>query len=178
MTGTTDMGDTELRVRLLDFDRAVQLLYPGRRFRFVFVGGGAMMLLGRLARATSDLDALEFPRELVHLMEQYDLSGRVTAYMDHFAYNLEDRLVPLDLGTICLECYSASLEDIVVAKLHSSRTADEKDIRRPEVLAALDWARLAEAAQDTQGSMMSERRHREFLLSYSQYLKECGPCGG
>lgn len=37
--------------------------------------------------------------------------------------------------------------------------------------------RLAEVAADTEGSMMSERRHREFLYSYSRYLEEYGPCG-
>lgn len=177
MREASDMSETELRGRLLEFDRAVQLLYPDRRFRFVFVGGGAMVLLGCLARATSDLDALIYPRELVQLMEQYDLSGRVTAYLDHFAYGLEDRLIRLDLETACLECYVASIEDVVVAKLHSSRPIDEADVRRPEVLAALDWSRLAEVAADTEGSMMSERRHREFLHSYSRYLKEHRPCG-
>lgn len=177
MKNGSGLGATELRGRLLEFDRAVQLLYPGRRFRFVFVGGGAMILLGCLARATSDLDVLDYPQELVHLMEQYDLSGRVTAYLDHFAYGLEDRLVPLDLETVCLECYAASLEDVVVAKLHSGRPTDEADVRRPEVLAALDWSRLAEVVADTAGSMMSERRHREFLCSYSRYLEEYGPCG-
>lgn len=170
-----DLGEEELRNRLLDFDRAVSLLYPDRHFRLVLVGGGAMVLLGCLARATSDLDALHFPAELLPLMERFDLSGRVTAYLDHFAYNLEDRLVPLGLTTTHVECYTASLEDIVASKLHSSRETDEVDVRRPEVLTALDWKRLAEVVADTEGSKMIERRHQKFLRNYAMYRKEFGP---
>ena len=90
MVGVTDMGGEELRSRLLAFDRAVALLHPGRSFRLVLVGGGAMVLLGCLARATSDLDVLVFPPELASLMTQFDLNGRVKAWEDHFACNIEE----------------------------------------------------------------------------------------
>jgi hypothetical protein len=176
MTGVLDMGEDELRERLRDFDRAVALLYPDRAFRLVLVGGGAMVLLGCLARATSDLDVLVFPSELLPLMEKFDLSGRVAAFGDQFAYNMEDRLVALDVETTVVECYSASLEDLVASKLHSDRPTDVADVRRPEVLAALDWDRLAEVAADMEGSMLVERRHRESLHNYDRYRKECGPC--
>ena len=176
MGSLLDLGEDELRSRLLEFDRAVGLLYPGRQFRLVLVGGGAMVLLGCLAHATSDLDALHFPTELLPLMEKYDLSGRVTAYLDHFAYNLEDRLVPLGLATTHVECYAASVEDIVASKLHSSRETDELDVRRPEVLAVLDWGRLAEVVADMEGSKLVQRRHQDFLHNYDAYRKECGPC--
>lgn len=176
MAGVLNMGVDELRDRLLAFDRAVGLLYPGEAFRLVFVGGGAMVLLGRLARATSDLDALHFPAELLPLMEQFDLSGRVAAYADHFAYNHEDRLVPLGLDTKSVECYTASLEDIVASKLYSGRETDAADVRRPEVLAALDWDVLAAVVADTEDSKLVERRHREFLHNYEAYREEFGPC--
>ena len=176
MAGVMDMGPDELRERLRQFDRAVSLLYPGRSFRLVLVGGGAMVLLGCLARATSDLDALHFPPELLPLMEQYDLNGRVKAYEDQFAYGLEDRLVPLDVETTAVECYSASIEDLVASKLHSSRQTDAADVRRPEVLAALDWNRLDEVAEDMTKSALVERRYREFLGNYASYREEFGPC--
>ena len=178
MVGVTDMGGEELRSRLLAFDRAVALLHPGRSFRLVLVGGGAMVLLGCLARATSDLDVLVFPPELASLMTQFDLNGRVRAWEDHFACNIEDRLVPIDVSTTVVACYSASLEDLIVSKLHSTRPKDAQDIRRPEVLKALDWDRLADAVADTEGSVLIERRHRDFLADYASYRKECGPCAG
>ncbi len=176
MTSGLDMGEPELRNRLLEFDRAVALLFPGRSFRLVLVGGGALVLLGCLARATADLDALRFPAELLPLMEKYDLSGRATAYQDQFAYNLEDRLVPLGLATKAVECYAASVEDIVASKLYSARATDASDVRRPEVLAVLDWDRLAEVVADMAGSKLIERRHRQLLDNHGSYRKEFGPC--
>ena len=135
-----------------------------------------MVLLGCLARSTADLDALNVPSELVSLMSQYDINCRVTAYLDHFAYNLEDRLVPLDLGTTAVECYSASLEDVVASKLYSERDSDAQDVRRPEVLEMLDWARLAEVAEELPDSKMNDRRYGQFLHNYQEYRKEYGPC--
>lgn len=176
MTSGLDMGELELRNRLLEFDRAVSLLYPGRTFRLVLVGGGALVLLGCLTRATADLDALRFPAELLPLMEKYDLSGRVAAYQDQFAYNLEDRVVPLGLATTAVECYAASLEDIVASKLSSQRAVDASDVRRPEVLAALDWDRLAEVTADMADSTLVERRYRQMLDNYDSYRMEYGPC--
>jgi len=176
MAGSLELGKKELEDRLRQFDCAVGLMYPGQSFRLVLVGGGAMVLLGCLARSTADLDALQAARELVDLMAKYDINCRVTAYLDHFAYNLEDRLVPLNLETTAVECYSASLEDIVASKLYSDRGTDAHDIRRPEVLEELDWKRLDEVANDMQGSKMNDRRYGQFLHNYRQYRQECGPC--
>ncbi|MDA3936292.1 MAG: DUF6036 family nucleotidyltransferase [Actinomycetota bacterium] len=176
MAGLLDLGREELEDRLRECDRAVALLYPHRSFRLVLVGGGAMVLLGCLARSTADLDALQVPPELITLMGKYDINSRVSAYLDHFAYNLEDRLVLLSLGTTAIECYAASLEDVVASKLYSDRETDAHDIRRPEVLEALDWERLAAVATDMRGSMMNERRYSQFLYNYKEYRKELGPC--
>lgn len=123
------------------------------------------------------LDALHVPSELMDLVTRYDINSRVAAYMDYFAYNLEDRLVALDLGTTTLECCSASLEDVVASKLYSDRDSDALDIRRPEVLSALGWSRLAEVVDDMQGSKMNDRRHSQMLRNYRVYRQECGPCG-
>lgn len=171
------MGEQELHSRLLELDRAAALLYPGRRFRLVLVGGGALVLLGCLTRATADLDALNVPYELVNLIERYDVSARVAAYSDQFAHTMEDRLIPLTLETECLEYRVASLEDIVGSKLYSNRPIDESDVRRPEVLAALDWDRLDEVVEDMRGTVLVDRRYRDMLANYEAYKKECRPCG-
>jgi len=176
MSGSLELGREELEDRLRKFDRAVSLLYPSQTFQLVLVGGGAMVLLGCLARSTADLDALHVSSKLVSLMAQYDINCRVTAYLDHFAYNLEDRLVPLDLGTKGVECYSASLEDVVASKLYSERDSDAQDVRRPEVLEMLDWERLDEVVKDMRNSKMNDRRYRQFLHNYREYRQECGPC--
>lgn len=176
MSGSLELGREALEDRLREFDRAVSLLYPGRAFRLMLVGGGAMVLLGCLARSTADLDALNVPSELASLMAKYDINCRVTAYLDHFAYNLEDRLISLGLGTTAVECYSASLEDVVASKLYSERDSDAQDVRRPEVLAMLDWTRLAEVVEDMQDSRMNDRRYEQFLCNYREYRQEYGPC--
>lgn len=137
-----------------------------------------MVLLGCLARATADIDALVAPPELINLMAEYDINCRVNAFLDHFAYNLEDRLVALELGTTAVEYYSASLEDVVASKLYSDRDTDASDVRRPEVLQALDWARLDEVAKDMHDSKMNERRYAAFLRNYTEYREEFEPCGG
>jgi hypothetical protein len=170
------MEADELRQRLVDFDKAVNLRYPDRSFRLVIVGGGALVLTGCIARATSDLDALVYPPELIELMEQYDISGRVKAYEDEFAQSLEDRLEPIDIDYKAVQCFTASLEDVVIAKLHSAREVDADDIRDPEVQKALDWSRLAEIAAEMDEQVYFERRHQEFRLSYERYRREYGPC--
>jgi hypothetical protein len=143
---------------------------------FVFSVIGALVLLGYAQRTTLDLDVLAPPAELRSLMAEYDLSGQVAAYEDHFAYNFEDRLVPLDLPTVAVDCLAASLEDLVTSKLHSDGKSDAADVRRHGVLAAMDWGKLASVAEEMQDSSLNERRHRLFLGNYEEYVKECGPC--
>lgn len=160
--------------RLEGFDRAVALHYSDCVFKLVIVGGGALILLGVLSRATDDIDAIRYPNELLPLMKEYDLSGRVVAYMDHFPYDFESRLRPVDGEFRAIRCYTASLEDLVVSKLHSDREIDRLDIREATVLKELDWNRLAAAVEEAELSCLNERRYREMLRRYDEYRKECG----
>lgn len=175
-----DTPKNTVRSRLLEtlrqFDRAVALEYPDCAFELVIVGGGALALLGVLSRPTDDIDAVRFPAELVRLMEQFGLSGRVVAYENHFPYNFEDRLLPVDFPYRAVRCYTASLEDLVVSKLYSNRDTDASDIRELDVLETLDWERLAEAVQETEMSKLGDRRYDEMLRNYEAYREECGPC--
>lgn len=84
--------------------------------------------------------------------------------------------MPLNLATVAVECFAASLEDLVASKLHSERRSDAVDVRRPSVLAALDWTKLAAVADEMRDSSLNERRYRVFSENYVEYLKECGPC--
>jgi hypothetical protein len=171
------MGEPELRKRLLDFDREAALLYPDQHFHLVLAGGGALLLLGYLSRATEDMDALKCSPELVELMHKYDINNRVAgAYADHFPYNWEDRIVPLDIETTTIKCYAASLEDVVASKLCSDRIDDEFDVQRSEVVAAVDWDLLEQAATEMELSQLNPRRYQEFTRSYEAYRKEYGPC--
>lgn len=168
------LGREELEDRLRQLDRAVGLLYPGRSFRLVVVGGGALVMLGCLSRSTVDLDVLPGLNELTDLAASYDINSLVSAYTDHFPHGLEDRLVPLELGTTAVECFAASLEDVVTSKLASDRDTDARDVRRAEVLQTLDWQALDIAAAEMESSMLVARRYRQFRYNYEQYRKEYG----
>lgn len=179
MVKKVQMGEPELRQRLLEFDRAVGVIHPGRTFHLVLAGGGALMLLGHLSRVTDDMDALKCSPELLALMEKYDINNRMAGpYGDHFPYNWEDRLVPLDIETRAIRCYAASLEDIVASKLCSERPDDAFDVRRPEIVAAIDWDLLEVAALEMELSQLNPRRYQDFLRNYESFRQECGPCGG
>ncbi|MEI7813965.1 MAG: DUF6036 family nucleotidyltransferase [Coriobacteriia bacterium] len=170
------MGAPELRHRLLELDRAVAALHPDRDFYLVLADRGALLLMGRLSRATEDMDALKCSPELVALMERYDINNRIQgAYGDHFPYNWEDRLVPLDVETAAIKCYAASLEDIVASKLCSDRSDDEFDVRRAEIIAAIDWNLLEMVSHEMERSQLNPRRHKNFLYNYETYRGECGP---
>lgn len=172
------LGEQDLRRRLLEFDRAVGVLHPDRTFYLVLAGGGALLLMGHLSRVTDDMDALKCSPEVLALMEKYDINNRMAGpYGDHFPYNWEDRLVRLDMGMQAVMCYAASLEDIVASKLCSERSADGFDVRRPEVVAAIDWGLLDTVAKEMELSQLNPRRYRDFLRNYESFRKECGPCG-
>lgn len=171
--------DTE-RERLLEtlrqFDRAVALEYPDCVFELVIVGGGALVLLGVLSRPTDDVDAIRFPKELHPLMEAFGLNGRVIHYETHFPYYFEDRLVSVEFPFRAIRCYTASLEDLVVSKLYSNRDTDASDVREADVLAALDWNRLASAVKEAELSKIGDSSYRDMLYNYEVYRKEFGPC--
>ena len=51
--------------RLIDFDEEISLVYDGKKFECIVVGGGALLLLGFISRATLDIDVLEASKEIV-----------------------------------------------------------------------------------------------------------------
>ncbi len=102
----------------------------------------------------------------------------MSAYGDSFPYNYEDRLVALPISGKKIDFYAASLEDIVIAKLHSNRDTDLRDIEQPNILAAIDWELLETLATDddeAKASALSIRRHNEFLRSYQDYVEANRP---
>lgn len=169
----------DLLERLMRLDEDADLLFDDdRRFKLVIVGGSALILLKTIIRATHDIDALDASSEIIELLEKYDINMRVSSFMHNFPYNYEDRLVPLDITGKRIDFYTASLEDIVVAKLYSARPSDRQDIIDPTVLAAIDWDRLeflATAEDETRASAINEFRYNEFKDAYDEYVKRYRP---
>lgn len=170
----------DLLERLDRLDEDADLLFDDdRRFRLVIVGGSALILLETITRATSDIDALDVSPEIVDLLEKYDINTRVGTFINNFPYNYDERLVPVRLAGRRIDFYTASLEDIVIAKLYSGRATDVQDIIDPNVLREIDWDRLehlATAEDEAKASALNETRYKEFLDSYQTYKERWKEC--
>ena len=170
----------DLLERLARLDEDADLLFDDdRRFRMVIVGGSALILLETITRATHDIDALDVSPELVDLLEKYDINTRVGTFINNFPYNYDERLVPVRLNGQRIDFYTASLEDIVIAKLYSGRDTDVHDIIDPSVLREIDWNRLehlATAEDEAKASALNEFRYAEFLDNYRTYVRRWRDC--
>lgn len=169
-----ELGRDELLKRLARLDEDVDLLYDDdHRYKMVIVGGSALVLLELISRATHDIDVLDVSTGIAHLLEKYDMNTRVGTYINNFPYNYDDRLIPL-LNGRRVDFYSASLEDIVVAKLYALRPEDRQDILDAKILAALDWEKLehlATAEDEARASALNDRCYSEFKANYDEYVR-------
>lgn len=172
-----NQNDILQRLDRLDMEAFTTIDTPNM-YQMIIVGGSGLVLLGVLSRATQDIDALEASPEIRHLLAKYDTNLRVSTYINNFPYNFEDRLVPLSIGGRKIQFYTCSLEDIVIAKLCSSRDTDRQDILSEDVVSHLDWERLRHLALDdneARASALNETRYRDFLHDYREYVRRCGP---
>ena len=175
----TGLHKDDILYRMERLDKDVEAAFDtAGRFQVVIVGGGALVLRGYLTRGTTDIDVLGADSRLYKLMEAFDMNGRVNAYMDNFAYNYQDRVELVWSGKI-IDYYTASLEDIVIAKLCSNRPDDLTDI---ELIAdKVNWKILEYLAFDDgelKINILNERRYKDFLASYydlERRLRRCAP---
>lgn len=168
----------ELLDRLKRLDEDANLLFDDdRRLRLTIVGGSALILLEVIDRATLDIDAMQASSEILELLERYDINCRVQTYINNFPYNFEDRLVKLPINGKKIDFYSASLEDIVIAKLFSIRDTDRQDVLNPNVINSIDWElldRLALNSNELKSSVLNEKDYEEFLINYKEYKRRYG----
>ena len=169
----TDLRKEDILYRMERLDKDIETLFHSSgRFQVVIVGGGALVLRGYLTRGTADIDILGADSRLYDFMEVYDMNGRVNAFMDNFAYNYQDRLKLVWSGKI-IDYYTASLEDIVIAKLCSNRPDDLTDV---ELIAdKIDWRILEQLALDDgelKLNILNERRYKDFLESYNDFERK------
>lgn len=154
-------------------DEDASLMFDGDdRFICIIVGGSALILLGYLTRATHDIDLLHTPRELLELLEKYDMNTNVSAHMDNFPDDYPERVHKIDLPTQKIDFYTLSLEDLVVSKLAAWRGKDEQDITSDAVLRAIDWNQLAKSADMVRMGIISDRARGEFDLRYEEYVEK------
>ena len=165
--------------RLKRVDEDADLMFDDdSRFSMIIVGGGALILLNKITRATQDIDVIEVSHEIYSLLEKYDINCNVQAYSSNFPYNFEDRIVKLQIESRKIDFYCASLEDIVISKLHSNRDTDRQDVLSPGVIQALDWDildHLARSEDEAKANSLNERSYSDFLADYEEYVRRCKP---
>ena len=148
------------------------------RFSIIIVGGSALILQKYRTNATQDIDSISVSKELYPLLEKYDINTRVQAYINCFPYNFEDRVSMVFEGRK-VDVYTASLEDVIIAKLYASRSVDIFDITDDEVLKSVDWGKLNYLATDESeawSSKINENSYNMFLDSYKEYVRRYKPC--
>lgn len=144
----------------------------------IIVGGSGLVLLGTITRATADIDTIEASPEIRSLLEKYGANMQVSAFLPNFPYNYLDRVQKLPVSGRRIEFYTASLEDIVIAKLFSDRPQDKQDLISDEVLRCIDWNMLHYLATDeneVKAVVLNERRYLDFLHDYKKYVGRYGP---
>ena len=175
----SDMLREDLLERLDRLDEDASLMFDGdERFHLVIVGGGALILFERISRATHDVTAISASHEILELLEKYDINCRVQTYINNFPYNYEDRLVSLSVGGRKIDFYTASLEDIVIAKLYSARATDIRDVENEKVVEAIDWElleKLATAEDEAKATALNPRCYADLKASYDDYVRRFRP---
>lgn len=171
------LSKEELLERLRLLDRDASLVFPGKdKFSVIIVGSGALLLMGYTTRHTHDIDVLQGTlKELSGLFVKYDINCNVAAYENSFPYNYEDRCKLLLSGQR-VEFFTASLEDIVIAKLCASRPQDKQDLE--EVVPYVNWdvlENLATNENELKSSIMNNDRYSEFRYFYEDYVRRYKP---
>ena len=160
------MMKAELMERLYRLDEDADLMFDDdRKFEMIVVGGSALILLNSISRATHDIDAINVPRDLIDLLDKYDINTQAETYINNFPYNFETRLVPIEMETRKIRFYTASLEDIVIAKLCSVRDTDRSDLVEETILRTLNWELLDYLATDEdelKASILNDWRYADF----------------
>lgn len=170
------MNKQELISKLIAMDDEISMIFPNEdKINVTIVGGGALILQGYLNRITLDIDLVDIYYPILNpIFEKYDVNCRSNAFADCLAENYESRLKHVDIKTKIVDYYTLSLEDLVIMKLFSSRGKDHDDIRVKDVLDNLNWVKLEQIISSGEvDNSFNERRYKEFLSRYSDYVKEC-----
>lgn len=163
--------------RLINIDDEIYHTYGNKyTFKFVIVGGSALILNFNSTRATPDIDVLDLNKDIVNIASKYDMNCRVNAYIFNFPYNYENRLISVEEKKfkVC-KFYTPSLEDLVVSKIAASRNKDIEDLNSKYVLNKLDWKKLikiVETDKEFEMSNISQNAIAQFMFNYNKYKKE------
>ncbi len=167
----------DLQDRLHKLDLEASLVFEGGpRFQCVVVGGSALVLKHHIDRSTHDIDLLRVSRELLPLLEKYDMNTNVSAHLDSFPDSWPSRVQRLDgLETRKIDYFTPSLEDLVISKLAAHRPQDLLDVSEAAVVGSIHWPTLEEMAAEVQESLLSDCQIGEFAAAFEEYKEKWKP---
>ena len=166
------MNRSDLSQRMIALDDIVAALYPGTTFRCVIVGGGALLSLDIISRATLDVDVLEAPQALARLFESFDFNDRVKALVHCFAERYDERLIRIEPKTRAVMYYTPSIEDLIISKLYAYRAKDVQDIDEIVKSGRYDPDLLDEIVKEAKRSALNERVYAEMVDLYHRHFKQ------
>lgn len=166
------MNKKELENRMIELDRIVHELYPGKNFECVIVGGGALLIHNRISRGTLDVDVLNASKEVEEIFASFDFNTRVKSLIDCFPHNYEDRIELIKLDTKCIRYYTPCIEDLIVSKLYAFRDKDIEDLKKIKGSNQYDPILLEKVIIEAKKSAITERRYLEMLSLYEAFFKE------
>ena len=121
----------DLRKRLERLDEDADLMIDNNdRYQMVIVGGSAFILLGKLTRATHDIDALSVPKELYSLLGKYDINledlviAKLCSFRDTDKADVESEAVRNSLDWNVLEHLATDEDELRASILNDWRYRD------------------------------------------------------
>jgi hypothetical protein len=137
--------------RLTQLDNDLLALYGmTHRFEIILAGGSALVLLDLLPgeRFTTDIDVLETSKEMIGLLERYDMNADVSTFMYKYPENWRERLQPVGYEGKVLDVYTLSNEDLAITKLLAWRRTDKTDLVKMLASGSIEVGKLKDIIND------------------------------
>lgn len=154
-------------------DRMVLMKYPNERFKVYIVGGAALMIYGQVSKITNDIDVISISdKKIENIMLAEPINDRVRSSLDSFSTEAETRaqLVDIEGGTLSVDYYMYSLEDIVASKLYAGRRKDLIDLKNTYIKEIIDYDLLDIIVyEEMKMDALNERRWQELVDYYEMY---------
>lgn len=160
----------EIIEKLIQLDKDVALMDTTEDiYSCVIVGGSALVLMNKIYRSTHDIDSIDASEAIRPLLSLYNINMNVKAFLLNFPEGYLKRVQPVDIPTKKVKFYTASLEDLVVSKLCSTRDKDVEDIENELVYGSLDWELLDGLVEDVCNDMLNDYNTYVLRKQYADY---------
>ena len=173
--------DKEKAIKLLkNLDRDMLLKLgtpPSEKFKAYVIGGAAMMMHDCLSKSTYDIDIIEVSTPVKKYISEYGdgvINYKAESCLFHFPFYFTDRAKLLPLDTKVVDFYLVALEDVLIAKLATTRTKDFKDLRAPDVVAKIDWEKMDIQVEEQAENALNATHASIIRAQYRDYKKDVG----